>query len=264
MSVIPPSSGPITFDYVEAPSRWRKRAGRIVFALVVVALAVCTWRWGPYLWRQSQLLYWQGQCLTFSAPVDQVVYEEEPAAAARLLLGSDFAPHVLNPRPGYKIQPTTVQATVFCPQCWRALWTIVPPPSASLLGVGSGGNRAIIFLHERISPAGHRRLVSVSYAPYPDSFVPGYNYVASATTPATWSGQRTVPRPWFTEFQSTSRTPRHPPLVRVFAGQPDPSDRAHFTIRYQMWGQEDVLDGRLRDDDQITLTPRQPPEWPAN
>jgi hypothetical protein len=184
--------------------------------------------------------------------------------AAGLLLGSDFAPYVVKWRPGPKSQPTTVQAAAFYPQCWRALGTIARWPIAGLLGVGHGGNGAIIFLHERMSSAGHRRLVSVSYAPDTDSFVPGYNYVASATTPATWSGQRTAPRPWITEFQSTSRTPRHPPLVRVFAGQLDLSDRAHFTIRYQMWGQEDVLDGRLRDDDWITLTPRQPPEWPAN
>lgn len=54
--------------------------------------------------------------------------------------------------------------------------------------------------------------------------------------------------------------PRHPPLVRMYAGQADAHDPSHFTIHYQMWGQEDVLDGKLDDQDQITLTPRHSPE----
>jgi hypothetical protein len=49
----------------------------------------------------------------------------------------------------------------------------------------------------------------------------------------------------------------------MFSGQPDPNDPSHFTIRYQMWGKEDVLDGRLGDDDQVTLTPRHLPTEPA-
>jgi len=53
--------------------------------------------------------------------------------------------------------------------------------------------------------------------------------------------------------------PRHPPRVRIFSGQVDPDDPAHFTIRYQMWGKEDVLDGKLDDADQVTLTPRNSP-----
>jgi hypothetical protein len=50
----------------------------------------------------------------------------------------------------------------------------------------------------------------------------------------------------------------------MYAGQPDPADPSHFTIRYQMWGQEDVLDGRLDDNDNVTLTPRHSPQMPAN
>jgi hypothetical protein len=45
----------------------------------------------------------------------------------------------------------------------------------------------------------------------------------------------------------------------IFAGQPDPNDPAHFTIRYRIWGQEDVLDGRLLDNDRVTLTARKQP-----
>ncbi len=49
------------------------------------------------------------------------------------------------------------------------------------------------------------------------------------------------------------------PLVRVFAGQADPNDESKFTIRYQMWGKEDVLDGSLDDAGNVWLNARNPP-----
>jgi hypothetical protein len=53
--------------------------------------------------------------------------------------------------------------------------------------------------------------------------------------------------------------PKHPPKMRMYAGQIDPNDASHFTIRYEIWGQSDVLDGYLDDKDQVTLKPRQLP-----
>ena len=41
--------------------------------------------------------------------------------------------------------------------------------------------------------------------------------------------------------------------VRMFAGQPDPADPAHFTIRYELDDQPHVIDGWLRDDDTVLL-----------
>jgi hypothetical protein len=53
--------------------------------------------------------------------------------------------------------------------------------------------------------------------------------------------------------------PKIPPRVRVYAGQIDPQDASHFTIRYEMWGQSDVLDGWLNDHDAVRLQQRNPP-----
>ena len=44
--------------------------------------------------------------------------------------------------------------------------------------------------------------------------------------------------------------------LRLFAGQPDPADPTHFTIRYQLDGKEGVIDGWLRDND-VILKPRE-------
>lgn len=43
--------------------------------------------------------------------------------------------------------------------------------------------------------------------------------------------------------------------LRVFAGQPDPADAAHFTIAYDVDGQPGVIHGRLKDDDTVELRP---------
>jgi hypothetical protein len=46
-------------------------------------------------------------------------------------------------------------------------------------------------------------------------------------------------------------------LVRVYAGQPDPADPAHFTIAYELDGKKGVIDGYVGNDDRVTLRPRE-------
>ena len=46
------------------------------------------------------------------------------------------------------------------------------------------------------------------------------------------------------------------PAMRVYAGQIDPNNPSHFTIRYEAWGQQDVLDCWLDDRDEVTYKPR--------
>src|SRR5438105_10681008 len=72
--------------------RWQTRS--IIFAILLV-LGGVGWRWGTVARRQAQVLYWQRKCLTYTATADQVVYDEEPAAAARLLArsGGEYAPY---------------------------------------------------------------------------------------------------------------------------------------------------------------------------
>jgi hypothetical protein len=163
-----------------------------------------------------------------------------------------------------------VSAARFVPLCWRTLGTLTKLPSGLSLshaGMGNANGAAIIFLHELVSPAGHRRLVCVSYAPdtptFQPAFIAGFDYDTCSAAPATWT-RPIIPAPRSYFIDVLSGYPRHPPLVRVYAGQPDPNDPVHFTVRYQIWGQEDVLDGRLQDDDEVTLTPRHLPGWPRN
>lgn len=266
MQTNPASSGPIPLEYRAEPSRRRRLIRRVLLGLILLAMAFCGWRWGPFAWHQTKTLYYQRQCMRFTLPADTVVYEEDPAPASLLLQEPGYSPYALNRQKSTKYHPSPVPAAAFYPACFRSLSSLATSPISvfSIMGKTSG---AIMFLHERVSPAGHHRLVAVSYAPETDSFQPafieGYDCEACAASPAT-SFTPLVIAPKMYPLDVMSGYPRHPPLVRVYAGQPDPNDPAHFTIRYQMWGQEDVLDGRLLDNDDVSLTPRHLPDWQRN
>jgi len=41
-----------------------------------------------------------------------------------------------------------------------------------------------------------------------------------------------------------------------FAGQPDPTDDSHFTIRFELNGKPGIVDGWLKDDDTVAIETR--------
>jgi len=216
------------------------------------------------------MLYVQRQCMRYAAPADRVAYEEAPAATARPVPagGEDYA-YPINRQTldsGQFDKPVAVVANVHIPHVWERYEGGFFPGVLSPAVVARGylvPYRAVIFLHERTSPAGHRRLVCIRYFPDWDAFrntmLSGYSLEPIVVIPATLtSPPKLAQQPDFIGALNTSaRTPMN---VRVFAGQPDANDASHFTIRYQMWGQEDVWDGTLKDDDTVVLKPRNTPD----
>jgi hypothetical protein len=272
-----PSAAPL--DYAPAP-RNRRSIYRVIFASLLLGLSLVAWKWGPTWWRRAEILYWQHQCLQFSLSPDTVVYEEGPTEAAALLAGNpNYHPYPLQRRSSMQAAPSPATAAALDVSDWNKLTTLLPGFYSRPIKLGPPGyvlrvptvlpgssspliKPAVIFLHERISPAGHRRLVCVRYGPHGDTFsaqfVQALNCDTFTVTPGTWS-RPPIYTPLGWEFDVETVWPRKPPLVRIFAGQPDPNDPAHFTIRYRIWGQEDVLDGRLLDNDRVTLTARKQP-----
>lgn len=245
-------------DYAPAPAD-RRRIYRVIFAALLLGLSLVAWKWGPAGWRRAEVFYWQHQCLQFSLPPDAVVYEEDPAKAAALLAGSPkYHVYSFQRRASMQAAPSPATAAALGVSGWDKLAAVVLPRSYSPFI-----NPAVIFLHERISPAGHRRLVCVRYGPQGDSFaaqfIQALNCETFTVTPGTWN-QPPIYTPLGWAYDVETGWPRKPPLVRIFAGQTDPNDPAHFTIRYRMWGQEDVVDGRLLDNDRVTLTFRKAPQ----
>ena len=253
-------------DYTPAPPRRKKWLRRGVLPLLVVATAIASYRWGPPAWRQVEILYWQRQCMEYSPSADTVVYEEEPVAAAKLLAHpAEYGPLTVQESVGPGHSDSWVSAAVADVHCLKQLAAAIAPTWGAQIAVGFNRAAAVAFLHERWSRAGHRRLISVLYFPDSDTAMPGavraWNYSVQVVTPATSVAALRLSQQ-ILKIEPPRSWPQPPPLVRMFAGQPDPADPAHFTIRYQMWGQEDVLDGRLNDDDSVTLTPRHTPQEP--
>ena len=261
MPTDPPTSlAPL--DYALTPSRWRKLIRQILLGSIVVTTSFCAWRFGPTVLHQSQLLYWQRQCMKFSLPPDMVVCEENPTAAARLLKDSRYTPFtVRSVSDGLDPHLPTVKAAALAPQCWQSFRNA--PYTNNYRLIDSGGPVAVAFLGQRISPAGHRRLVCVEFAPGRD-FLPSFgrsNY-AVAVTPATWTTPPSSPvRQGYFDGAVTFESPL--PSMRIYAGQPDPKDASHFTIRYQMMSRQDFIDGWLKDDDSVNLHLRALDHHPA-
>ena len=238
--------------------------------------------------KQAALVL-QQQCLAHAAPAEKVVYEEDPAEAARLVKAFplDYAP--------------TVRGTSPAPPGWRSPLKAAPPPYfVPYLDVVYGGmrvpgvDRPLLFLHGRSTPGGTTYVVSVQLEArhaFDRNFVAdgvtgkptGVKYyqekrrtlyavarVADAAGPSAVKGrqhsrtaQLALPdseRRLISEVAgglSLDATPAidYGNVVRFFAGQPDPDDASHFTIRYQADGREGIIDGWMKDDG-LHLRPR--------
>ena len=110
-------------------------------------------------------------------------------------------------------------------------------------------NRCSLFLHERTSPAGHVHLVGVGIDP---------SGGAPSTRPrgVVWyrfPGDRCPTLRYAYELGTVA--PR-PGRIKIFAGQPDPSDPSHFTISYELDGKPKTIDGWLNDDDTVRFNRR--------
>src|SRR4051812_19812732 len=129
-------------DYAPAaPSRRRRRIRRVVAILFLLAIAWPVYHFGPPLWEKSKVLYYQRQCLAFTAPPDQVVYDDDPADLAVVGARRDY--QVL-PNKDYHA-PNFPKMAAFSPGCWND-FTAAAVPNRSALGAG-----AVVFCHELTS-----------------------------------------------------------------------------------------------------------------
>jgi hypothetical protein len=240
-----------TLDYAPRTSETRKRRRRAALLTLFIALALVTWRGATPITRRVQLLYWQRQCLNYTAPPDQIVYEDDPLVA-RALLARDphFAPAKLYYYLGNRAIET--RSAVHVPDSYKRLLALLP---ARVLAVPPS-SLSVIFMHQLTSPRGHRRLVIVAYCATPsaggDHPFYGHDYYAMAVTPASLFG--TFPTRLSTGSNDRMGISYEPPNVRVYAGQLDPTDASRFNIDYTINGKTQTLHGWLNDEDRVTLS----------
>jgi hypothetical protein len=248
-------------DYAPgAPVRRRRRVRRVVAVVLALVVAVVGWRYGPWGWGRGKLLYAQHRCLAYSPPADLVVFESEQARARELLK-----------RAGYTAIPMyTLTWGRQSPPLTAAGYR--PPPLADFEGLLGGpftsGACGILFMHEMRDKAGNRRLVIC----FRDANAMGPLFATFGIWATVWDPAtlRAPPRPtpkrnaygWDYDGPGWDLPGKN---LRFYAGQIDPADAGHFTIRYEMDAQEGIVDGRLNaDGDDVEITVRSGPAAPPS
>jgi hypothetical protein len=114
-------------NYAPKPSIRQRFSRRVYRLILVAALATAAITWGPGIWRHSQLVYWEYQCLHFSQPPEHLVWE---------------------------MNRGNVQHAEVC------------LPRIQFLGLGAvHATDGTIFLHEMRGPDGTQYLVSLIFSP---------------------------------------------------------------------------------------------------
>jgi len=197
------------------------------------------WHWGRPLWRHAAYLYHQRQTLAYAAPPDQVVFEGDPNRAATLIVSGRYGR--VAPLPWSERYDPPLGAT---PGNGAALHK--PPPVVAMGLAAARDEHVVVFAHHRRSPGGRERLVVVVGTCYIVHYEQGVTLRGQAYSPAGWIPGLRAQRTERLRDEQTVRAGLRQ-VLRVFAGQADPADESHFTIRYQMDGREGVVDGWLRD-----------------
>jgi hypothetical protein len=127
------------------------------------------------------------------------------------------------------------------PECWRQFGVYG--------GIRNSASDAILFLHERRAQNGRTRLVELQ--------VDGGLGVGLSASSAIYREDYVSFGDLFVSFRRT-----HTGVLRVYAGQPDPADASHLTIRYQIDTQSGIIDGWLENDHTVKLQVRDGPLQP--
>lgn len=245
----PTTASPAPLDYARAPSSLRRNLRRAFLTIIIVAAATAGLKWGPVAWQQMQILYWQRQCMNYTAPPEMVVYDENADAVKNLPL-----------LPGYSLRPGANPSGKMNPPQPAAIFhpAVLDHFLESIYGAPAqrGG---VIFLGELKTPAGESRMVAIEYGDFAgmfyDLFWDGVNYQVLSFRSADL-----LHKPVMRDIASHTDIAmtrnfafKRGWSVRIFAGQRDPADPSHFTFRYQMWGIEHVGDGRMDNQGDVKL-----------
>jgi hypothetical protein len=229
------SASSLNLTYEKTPGRTRRWMRRAIATAIFVGIAAIAILYGPAVFARFKLLAVQRTAMNYSPAADHVVYETDPQQAKQLMRN-----------PGDYLAGGSGVPVIEFATPWRDFYRLAQPPGRK--------PAAVLFLHERRTPAGKRRLVAIDTLGSDSDgplvfrsavFRPG-DALASAGLLTT----------------KNSRQPdaddRARQIVRIFAGQCDTHDPAHFTIAYQTRSRREIVDGWLLESDQVVLELRKP------
>jgi hypothetical protein len=185
----------------------------------LVVLAVW-WLAGPAAYRTVRTFYYWNACLGHTLPEGQVVYDDDPVQA-QALLAADPALRQLGPAVAY-----------------------VSPAYESMLG-GPRPPTPLVFLHGRRSRAGRQWLVAVEPTVY--RYPSSRQFNLDVTVKRRLRGSTYV-GPSLAVVPTSDIPAEYPPVaLRLYAGQADPADESHFTVRYRAGDVTGTIHGWLDD-----------------
>lgn len=220
---------------------------------IAAAMLLCgggVWRWWPQISDRVSLLYWQRQCMTYTAPPDRVVFTTDPDGG-RALLRADKAYRSIYPpivRDGRVRLPYKEDTTQPPSQVWYRCdaWRGFPA------GKWEPGPA---FLHWRRAKRCGDRLVALELSKEGDDLV----IYCRSFEPASLFDDGNLSRSGTTvrgQYWVRRRIGSKP--LRLFAGQHDANDPASFSVRCESGEQSAIIRGRLCEDGAILLDVTEP------
>jgi len=125
---------------------------------------------------------------------------------------------------------------------WEHFYQLFSPPGRILAGT--------LFLHERRNSRGQACLVAV------EEFMLVWRTPEIRVCVIRPGGAFTRPIQVTDELQFLGLRSMPSDRVRCYAGQPDPADPSHFTVKCQVKDRSIAVDGWLQDDDTVKLERR--------
>jgi len=218
------SPAPLPYATDGKRRRWR-RFRRFTALLLLAALLFGTWFRGPAIRGKIEFLYWQRECARYVADPKMPLFVEDPVLAKKLLAGHrDYSTwhRDYSTWPG---RPDLTAKAGLRPHCQQVLSAEFP----QLVRLDDW--YPTVFLHERVSPGGTRRILMVDFGANIDhsqfcslhcvAFTP-----ATLFHPATidlYAGNDWVPGWWEWGIRKD----------KLRFAEADPEDASHFVFRYE-------------------------------
>jgi len=239
----------VGLEYAPAPRTsqvWYRRVRRWLIRGLIGVTVIGAIRYGPRVWSHWELLRLQARCTEPSVPAGVTVYESNETLAQALL-----------DRGTGEYQRSTVGVVRPDPR-WAALEAKLEMP---VWRDSYSGPWATVFMGERTSPAGHRRLIVVEYRDGtrpPDPNNDGLEtHTDSKITVIEPGSPFVAPRVvWTSSDRYRGRMGLHriPDNLRVIRGEPVSGDASSFSVKlnffFNVWAEWEC---KLMDDDEARI-----------
>lgn len=208
----------------------------VLLVVVVSCIFVVPWEWARYQrWHQqrTEFALW-AKAGAYSAPPDQIVYEEDPAVVPSLLKDADYFRLQWYPQ-----RPVARRVPAELLGLFKAAFKVPTAPNQS---------KPLLFMHELTAHEANEgpSVVTVSLESLRSGYYQGYNIAKFRFRAYTiaWTGDLGCSEDTV-ELLIPADTSGEDAHYRFCAGQPDPFDPSHFTIAYAANGKDGIIDGWL-------------------